>query len=170
MARAILITGGNRGNVKPRLREAQQLINRHIGAVMRCSHSYESSAWGFESPERFVNQVLEVDTDLKPEELLEAVHRIERQLGRNREEELSEKERTGQRYASRPIDIDILFYDDRILTLPDLVIPHPGIPGREFVLVPLCEIMRDRRHPLIGLTMGELLAELKRKKPCACER
>lgn len=170
MARVVLITGGNRGDVKPRLREAQQLINRRIGAVMRCSHSYESAAWGFDSPERFLNQVLEVDTDLQPEEVLTEVHRIEQMLGRDRDAESAEKRQNGMRYASRPIDIDILFYDDLVVTRPDLVIPHPGIPGREFVLVPLCEVMRERRHPLIGRTMGELLADLKQNKPNACER
>lgn len=170
MARVVLITGGNRGDVKARLREAQQLINRRIGAVMRCSHSYESRAWGFDDPERFLNQALEVDTDLSPEGVLEEVHRIEQELGRDRMHEQTEKERTGMRYASRPIDIDILFYDQRVVDRPDLKIPHPGIPGREFVLVPLCEIMRDRRHPQSGRTMGELLDDLKRNKANACDR
>lgn len=167
MARVVLITGGNRGDVKPRLREAQQLINRRIGAVMRCSHAYESTAWGFEAAERFFNQVLVVDTDLRPAEVLAEVHRIERELGRDRNAEAHEKELTGMRYASRPIDIDILFYDDEVVTEPDLQIPHPAIPGREFVLVPLCEVMRERRHPVLHRTMGELLADLKRKNVVA---
>ena len=82
---------------------------------MRCSHRYKSRAWGFDAEEEFSNQVLEVDTDLMPEQLLDALQAIERELGRDREAEQSLKQRTGARYTSRPIDIDILFYDDRVI-------------------------------------------------------
>ena len=76
-----------------------------------------------------------------------------------------EKAATGQRYVSRPIDIDILFYDDAVISTPELTIPHPGIAEREFVLAPLCEVMRDRRHPVLGRTMGELREILKNGAP-----
>lgn len=66
MARAIIITGGNMGDVKPRLRQAQQMINAGIGIVLRCSHVYESKAWGFTAADDFKNQAMEVDTDLAP--------------------------------------------------------------------------------------------------------
>ena len=107
MARAIILTGGNVGDVKTRLQNAQRLINQHAGPVMRCSHRYKSRAWGFDAEEEFSNQVLEVDTDLTPEQLLDALQAIERELGRDREAEQSLKQRTGARYTSRPIDIDI---------------------------------------------------------------
>ena len=134
MARAIILTGGNVGDVKTRLQNAQRLINQHAGPVMRCSHRYKSRAWGFDAEEEFSNQVLEVDTDLTPEQLLDALQAIERELGRDREAEQSLKQRTGARYTSRPIDIDIL-----------------------------CEWMRDYRHPVLGKTVGELLEELKNR-------
>lgn len=163
MARAIILTGGNVGDVKTRLQNAQRLINQHAGPVMRCSHRYKSRAWGFDAEEEFSNQVLEVDTDLMPEQLLDALQAIERELGRDREAEQSLKQRTGARYTSRLIDIDILFYDDRVIRTERLTVPHPLIQEREFVLVPLCEWMRDYRHPVLGKTVGELLEELKNR-------
>lgn len=150
------------GDVKSRLQRAQQMINSRVGAVLRCSHRYESEAWGMAAAPRFSNQVLEVTTDLTPEEVLDAVQAIETELGRDRAAEAAERARTGERYASRTIDIDLLFYDDLIVESERLTLPHPQIARREFVLVPLCEIMRTRRHPQSGSTMGELLAELKK--------
>lgn len=161
MARVVLLTGGNTGDVKQRLQRAQQLINEHIGAVLRCSHRYESEPWGFEAEERFSNQALEISTDLTPVEVLDAVQAIERELGRNRAAEALEMARTGSSYCSRPIDIDIIFYDDLVLHDERLTLPHPQLTEREFVLVPLCEIMRQRRHPVTGDTMGETLATLR---------
>lgn len=148
--------GGNVGDVKTRLQSAQREINRCIGPVMRCSHRYASKAWGFDSDREFSNQVLAVDTDLQPEKLLDALQRIERELGRDRAAEEAEKRRTGARYASRPIDLDILFYDDEVVQTERLQIPHPHIPEREFALVPLCEWMRDYRHPALGRSIGEM--------------
>ncbi len=162
MARVVLIAGGNIGDVKSRLQEAQKMINDSVGAVMRCSHRYRSEAWGFSAPE-FTNQVLVADTDLLPEEVLEQVQRIEAALGRDREAEARERERSGQRYASRTIDIDILLYDELIVDTERLKIPHPKMTEREFVLTPLCEIMRERRHPVLGLSIGELRDKLQGK-------
>ena len=115
MARVILLTGGNLGDVKRTLQSAQQLINSRIGAVLHCSHRYESEPWGFADAPEFFNQALEVSTDLSPLEVLDAVQRIECELGRNRAAETLEQARTGASYVSRPIDIDILFYDDETL-------------------------------------------------------
>ena len=163
MARVVLLTGGNVGDVKERLRTAQRLVNARIGAVLRCSHCYGSAPWGFEAEQPFVNQVLVADTDLAPHEVLAEVHRIERELGRNRAAEAVERAATGQRYVSRPIDIDILFYDDEVIDSERLTVPHPLMDEREFALVPLCEIMRQRRHPVTGRTVGEMLEELRNK-------
>ena len=137
------------------------MINDRVGVVMRCSHRYKSEAWGFSAPE-FTNQVMVADTDLSPEPVLSRVPEIEGELGRDREAERREKELSGQRYASRVIDIDILLYDDRVVDTEDLKIPHPRMAEREFVLTPLCEVMRERKHPQSGLTMEELREKLCR--------
>ena len=115
MARVALLLGGNQGDVKRTLQTAQQLVNSRVGAVLRCSHRYESEPWGFPAAERFSNQALEVSTDLTPHEVLDACQRIERELGRNRAAEAVEKASSGAVYCSRPIDIDIIFYDDEVI-------------------------------------------------------
>ena len=153
--------GGDAGDVKRTLQTAQQLVNDRVGAVLRCSHRYESEPWGFDAATRFSNQAVEVSTDLAPHALLDVLQDIERELGRNRAAELLEKTATGARYTSRPIDIDILFYDDEVIDDERLTVPHPLLGEREFALVPLCEIMRSRRHPLTGRTMGEMLDALR---------
>ena len=161
MARVALLLGGNQGDVKRTLQTAQQLVNSRVGAVLRCSHRYESEPWGFPAAERFSNQALEVSTDLTPHEVLDACQRIERELGRNRAAEAVEKARTGVAYTSRPIDIDILFYDDEVIASERLTVPHPLLSEREFALAPLCEIMRQRRHPVTGQTMEEMYEALR---------
>ena len=165
MARAVIITGGNIAGVKERMHRAQELINSRAGIVMRCSHRYESKAWGFETELPFSNQILVIDTELSPDELLSTVQQIEAELGRDRAKEAEVKAATGAAYCSREIDIDILFYDNLILESPTLTIPHPLLHKRDFVLAPLCEIMRDYTHPVLGKTIGtlreELLAEQK---------
>ena len=166
MARVVLLAGGNLGDVKSRLQRAQKLVNERVGAVLRCSHRYESEPWGFAAAGRFSNQAMEISTDLAPEEVLDAVQAIEAELGRDRAAEQREKARSGAAYVSRPIDTDILFYDDLVLASERLTLPHPLLAEREFALVPLCEIMRSRRHPVSGRTMGELLDDLKRRKSC----
>ncbi len=171
MARAILLLGGNQGDVKRTLQTAQQLINARIGAVLHCSHRYESEPWGFDGGARFSNQALEVSTDLAPVEVLDALQTIERELGRNRAAETLEKARTGAPYVSRPIDIDIIFYDDEVIDTERLRVPHPRLAEREFALVPLCEIVRSRRHPVSGLTVGEMLDALRAQpKTGSCEK
>ncbi len=161
MARVILLAGGNRGDVKRTLQAAQQLINARIGAVLRCSHRYESEPWGFADSERFSNQALEVSTDLTPSEVLDAVQQIERDLGRNHAAEALEKARTGAQYTSRPIDIDIIFYDNEVIDDERLTVPHPLLAEREFALIPLCEIMRTHPHPVTGRTIEEMLDNLR---------
>ena len=161
MARVILITGGNVGDVKDTLRRAQQEINRSLGVILRCSHSYESKAWGFTSSDNFYNQAIIVDTDHTPEEVLDKVLAIEQKLGRNRQEEAAIKAQTGERFAPRAIDIDILFYDDLVMDTPSLTIPHPLIQNRDFVLRPLNEIAPDKIHPVLNKTIHTLFEEME---------
>ena len=163
MARVALLLGGNQGDVKRTLQTAQQLINSRVGAVLRCSHRYESEPWGFPAAQRFSNQALEVSTDLSPLEVLDACQGIERELGRNRAAEAIEKASSGAAYSSRPIDIDIIFYGDEVIDDERLAVPHPLLAEREFALQPLAEIMRRHRHPVTGVTVGEMLDALRNR-------
>ena len=163
MARVALLLGGNQGDVKRTLQTAQQLINSGVGAVLRCSHRYESEPWGFPAAQRFSNQALEVSTDLSPLEVLDACQGIERELGRNRAAEAIEKASSGAAYSSRPIDIDIIFYGDEVIDDERLTVPHPLLAEREFALQPLAEIMRRHRHPVTGVTVGEMLDALRNR-------
>ena len=163
MARVALLLGGNQGDVKRTLLTAQQLINSRVGAVLRCSHRYESEPWGFPAAQRFSNQALEVSTDLSPLEVLDACQGIERELGRNRAAEAIEKASSGAAYSSRPIDIDIIFYGDEVIDDERLTVPHPLLAEREFALQPLAEIMRRHRHPVTGVTVGEMLDALRNR-------
>lgn len=149
------------GDVKDTLRRAQQEINKQLGIILRCSHSYESKAWGFTSSENFYNQAIILDTDFSPEELLDKVLDIEKQLGRDREEEARIKAQTGERFAPRKIDIDILFYEDEIIDTPRLQIPHPLIQDRDFVLRPLNEIAPEKIHPVLRKTIHTLFEEME---------
>ena len=163
MARVALLLGGNQGDVKRTLQTAQQLINSRVGAVLRCSHRYESEPWGFPAAQRFSNQALEVSTDLSPLEVLDACQGIERELGRNRAAEAIEKASSGAAYSSRPIDIAIIFYGDEVIDDERLTVPHPLLAEREFALQPLAEIMRRHRHPVTGVTVGEMLDALRNR-------
>ena len=163
MARVALLLGGNQGDVKRTLQTAQQLINSRVGAVLRCSHRYESEPWGFPAAQRFSNQALEVSPDLSPLEVLDACQGIERELGRNRAAEAIEKASSGAAYSSRPIDIDIIFYGDEVIDDERLTVPHPLLAEREFALQPLAEIMRRHRHPVTGVTVGEMLDALRNR-------
>ena len=161
MARVALLLGGNEGDMKRTLQTAQRLINERVGAVMRCSHRYQSEAWGFNATLPFTNQALEISTDLRPLEVLDAIQQIENELGRNRAAEQIEKAATGARYASRPIDIDIIFYGSEIIDEERLRIPHPLLAERQFALQPLAEIMRSFLHPVTGKSVGEMLDALR---------
>ena len=164
MARVVLLTGGNQGDVKRTLQTVQRLVNERVGAVLRCSHRYESKPGGLAAAAGAPHQGLEGSLGLRPGGVLDAVKEIERQLGRNHAAEALERAAGGSRYASRPVDIDILFYDDAVISDERLTIPHPLLAEREFALVPLCEIMRTRRHPVTGRTVGEMLEALRAAK------
>lgn len=155
MARAVLITGGNDGDVRANLAAAAEMIAARVGEIVLRSSVRESEPWGeMEHGTRaFLNQVLVVETALGPFELLDAVQGIETELGRQRV-------KGTHRYASRTMDIDILFYDDRVIECERLTIPHPLIAVREFVLAPLCEVLPEIVHPVSGKTAMEMLAEL----------
>ena len=134
MHKVYLSLGTNLGNRKRNIREAIEKIGELIGVVERQSALYETKPWGFSSPNDFINACVLVQTMMAPRQLLEATQRIEREMGRTLKSENGE-------YHDRIIDIDILLYDDLKVNEPDLKIPHPLMEEREFVMVPLKEIL-----------------------------
>lgn len=131
---AYLSLGSNLGDRHATMRRAIDMLNAGAGTVDRQSSPIETEPWGFESPNRFLNMCVRLTTTLTPEQLLLATQAIERQLGR------TVKSDDGH-YHDRPIDIDILTYDDLHIATPTLTIPHPLMHERDFVMIPLREIM-----------------------------
>lgn len=129
-----LSLGSNLGDRKATMRRAIGLLNERAGSVDRQSSFIETEPWGFESTNKFLNMCVRLLTTLSPEQLLMATKQIERELGR------TQKSVNGQ-YHDRPIDIDILMYDDVHLDSDDLMLPHPHMQEREFVMKPLREIL-----------------------------
>lgn len=151
MKKAFLSLGTNIGDRKKNLARAIRYINVSIGHIIDLSGIYESEPWGFEAEENFLNLVVEVISDLEPLEMMKKCLEIEEKLGRIRSD--------SEGYSSRIIDIDILFYQDVVLSEPSLILPHPHLHNRRFVLEPLSEIASDYIHPVIGLSIAELLAK-----------
>ena len=159
MERVVLITGGNRGPREELIERARQLIGERIGRVVAFSTPMESEAWGFRAEGAFLNQVVVAESDLEPLALLKRIQELERELGRDRELEMEEKRQTGEAYASRRMDIDLLYYGDRVIDLPELQVPHPRIAERSFVLRPLVEVLPDWVDPRHGKRVEELWGE-----------
>lgn len=134
MHKVYLSLGTNLGNRKRNIREAIEKIEELVGVVVRQSALYETKPWGFSSPNDFINVCILVETMLAPRQLLEALQGIEREMGRVL------KSVNGE-YHDRIIDIDILLYDGLKVNEPDLVIPHPLMNERDFVMIPLREIL-----------------------------
>lgn len=129
-----LSLGSNLSDRKATMRRAIGLLNERAGSVDRQSSFIETEPWGFESTNKFLNMCVRLLTTLSPEQLLLATKQIERELGR------TQKSVNGQ-YHDRPIDIDILMYDDVHIDSDDLTLPHPHMQEREFVMKPLREIL-----------------------------
>ena len=138
--------GSNLGDREANIRKAIALIGENIGLVIRQSSLIETEPWGFESANKFLNGVILVETSLTPRQLLKATQKIERELGKRRKHATRRSPLNSQfsilnsQFKDRPIDIDILLYDDLTVDEPDLKIPHPLMEQRDFVMIPLNEI------------------------------
>ena len=164
-----LLIGGNQGDRRQMLTHATDLIRERMGSVVAVSNIYETAPWGAfapsEEPQNFYNRALEVETTLAPHEALDAAIDIERMLGRRRG---NDAHGNAQYYSSRPMDIDLIFYDALVLDTPSLVLPHPRMHLRRFVLHPLCEIAPDYVHPIFNKPLIKLLEECTDTSSCLC--
>lgn len=147
MNKVYLLIGGNMGNRIEHLQMAVDHIGQRVGQVTQVSALYETAAWGKTDQPSFLNQALLVQTLLEPLPLLKKLLSIELEMGRERLE----------KNGPRTIDIDIIFYNDAIINEPGLLVPHPAMAQRRFVLAPLAEIAPDLHHPQLKQTMRELL-------------
>ncbi|WP_439151918.1 2-amino-4-hydroxy-6-hydroxymethyldihydropteridine diphosphokinase [Winogradskyella sp.] len=142
--------GSNKGNKLQNLQSAIDLIFAKIGTIQKISKVYETPALGFDGDD-FLNACIKVETDFKPKKLMSQLQIIEKTLGR--------KKSTSKRYESREIDLDILFYEGEIIDEKDIVIPHPEMHKRKFVLRPLYDIAKDIEHPKLNKTVSDLFEE-----------
>ena len=142
--------GSNIGDKRQFIDSASGEIISKIGRITKYSSFYQTSPWGFESEDEFVNKVICVKSDVEPLEVMIRLLEIENALGRERSDDVSG-------YHSRTIDLDILLIDDLILSTEKLIVPHPRMQERKFVLVPLNEIAADVIHPIAKMTISELL-------------
>ena len=139
--------GSNLGNRAENLLMAQELIEEKVGKILSKSSIYETAAWGITEQNAFLNQVLEIETIFSPNAVLHLVLKIEKDMGRIRE----------IKWGERSIDIDVLYYNNEIISTENLTVPHPFIQERKFVLVPLCEIAAAFIHPKLKKSNLELL-------------
>jgi 2-amino-4-hydroxy-6-hydroxymethyldihydropteridine diphosphokinase len=142
-----LLIGGNIGDRLSHLKMASILIQEKVGHITKASSIYESEPWGNTNQDKFLNQVLQLDTKLNAFELLVLILNIENMLGRERAE----------KWGERNIDIDILFFNKDIIHSPQLVIPHPHLHERRFTLLPLAEIAPHFLHPLLKINTMTML-------------
>ncbi len=150
MSIAYLCAGSNIGDRIGYIQQAHNLLNDTEGiCVVESSSLYETEPVGYIDQEWFINAVLKIQTDLAPEELLNQCLRIENQLGRTRSSELPPN-------LPRTLDLDILFYDDKVISNETLEIPHQRMHKRAFALVPMLELDVEFIHPVMGKTVSEL--------------
>lgn len=153
MALVYLGLGTNIGNRRGNLVKAAALLAERVGDILALSGFMETEPWGFDSENLFLNAAIKMETPLTPDELLSVTQAIEREMGRDKKSDGT--------YHDRVIDIDILLYDNLVIEQPGLIVPHPLMQERLFVMAPLAEIAPFERHPLLGQTFMELTDSLR---------
>jgi 2-amino-4-hydroxy-6-hydroxymethyldihydropteridine diphosphokinase len=149
---AYLLLGSNLGKREWYLDQAVRLISEEAGAIVATSSTYETAAWGKTDQPGFLNRAIGIETKLTPIALLNKVLAIEKSLGRIREE----------KWGARFIDIDIILYGNEVVSIADeLQIPHPHMQNRKFVMQPLVEIAPHLKHPILKISLTEILVNLK---------
>ena len=151
MNEIFLITGGNIGDRKKNLETAAGLIHDKIGIIIQSSKIYETDAWGITNQPAFYNQVHIVESKFSAKKILQKILKIEEEMGRVRT----------IKNAARIIDVDILFFNNEIINKPNLIVPHPQIINRRFVLMPLNELVPKMIHPVFKKSIHELLVNCK---------
>jgi 2-amino-4-hydroxy-6-hydroxymethyldihydropteridine diphosphokinase len=151
MNKVFLITGGNIGDRKKNLEVAAALVEKRIGKIIRSSKIYETDAWGITNQSSFYNQVLIVESNFSANKVMQKILKIEKEMGRIRT----------IKNAARIIDIDILFFNNETVNKQNLIIPHPEIANRRFVLVALNELVPEMIHPVLKKSIADLLSTCK---------
>ena len=148
-----ILLGSNLGERQLLVNQACGMIEERCGKIMAKSRLYESEPWGFQSEHWFLNMVVEISTSLSPEELMDTLLAIEKELGRDRST-------PHEGYVSRPMDLDILYWNDGLIAdNQHVIVPHPRLHQRRFTLLPLCDIAPDYVHPILKKTNRQLLEE-----------
>ncbi len=151
MTKVYLSTGSNLGDRLSHLQKAVDTLNETPGIqVTRVSSVYETEPWGYLDQPRFLNQVVELETDIPPLKLLPIMKQMERDLGRT----------PNFKNGPRVIDLDIILYGDQIIEQEGLIIPHPHVEERAFVLVPLADLAPDFVHPVLCKTIRQMEEEI----------
>ncbi len=146
---AFIGIGSNLGDREENCERAIDLLIKRGIKVIKRSSMVETEPWGITEQPRFINMAIEVETGMRPEELLSTIKEIETDMGRHQ----------GIRWGPRIIDLDILLYDDLIIKMPELEIPHPGTYDRDYVLKPLSEVAPEKMHPVLKKRIKEVFDE-----------
>ena len=148
-----ILLGSNLGDRQLLVSQAWSMMEERCGKIIAKSRLYESEPWGFKSEHWFLNQVVVLDTEMSPDDLMDALLAIEKELGRDRTT-------PHEGYVSRPMDLDILYWgEDLIVEKQHVIVPHPRLHKRRFTLLPLCDVAPDYVHPILKKTNRQLLDE-----------
>ena len=147
-----VLLGSNLGDRELLVSQACRIIGERCGMIVAESGLYESEPWGFKAEHWFLNQVIKIETSLSPDKLMQSLLAIEKELGRDRST-------PHEGYVSRPIDLDILYFGDKVIDTQMVTAPHPRLHQRRFTLLPLCDIAPDFVHPALKKTNLQLLDE-----------